>query len=41
MSFKRHEKENDLVFYVISVRDYEKLALNMAKIREYLLNKMR
>ena len=32
------EKENgDLVFYVISVRDYEKLALNMAKIREYLL----
>ena len=32
------EKDNgDLVFYVISVRDYEKLALNMAKIREYLL----
>ena len=33
-----YESQNgDLVFYVISVRDYEKLALNMAKIREYLL----
>ena len=33
-----YENQNgDLVFYVISVRDYEKLALNMAKIREYIL----
>ena len=33
-----YENNNgDLVFYVISVRDYEKLALNMAMIREYIL----
>ena len=31
-------KENgDLVGYVLSVRDYETLALNMAEIKRYLL----
>ena len=30
-------ENGDFVFFVLSVRVYEKLALNMAKIREYLL----
>ena len=34
---KRFIKENgDLVGYVLSVRDYETLALNMAEIRRYI-----
>ena len=34
---KRFIKENgDLVGYVLSVRDYETLALNMADIKRYL-----
>ena len=34
---KRFIKENgDLVGYVLSVRDYETLALNMAELRRYL-----
>ena len=34
---KKFEKENgDLVFYAISVRDYETLALNMAEIKRYI-----
>jgi len=34
---KRFSKENgDLVGYVLSVRDYETLALNMADIRRYI-----
>tara|TARA_Y100000310_G_scaffold76257_2_gene72730 strand:- start:4909 stop:5133 length:225 start_codon:yes stop_codon:yes gene_type:complete len=34
---KRFVKENgDLVGYVLSVRDYETLALNMADIKRYL-----
>ena len=33
----RFEKENgDLVFYAVSVRDYETLALNMAEIKRYI-----
>jgi len=37
-SFKqRFEKENgDLLFYAISVRDYETLALNMAEIKRFI-----
>ena len=35
---KRFTKENgDLVGYVLSVRDYETLALNMAELKRYLL----
>ena len=35
---KRFIKENgDLVGYVLSVRDYEGLALNMAELKRYLL----
>ena len=35
---KRFVKENgDLVGYVLSVRDYEGLALNMAEVKRYLL----
>ena len=35
---KRFRKENgDLVGYVLSVRDYETLALNMAEVKRYLL----
>jgi len=35
---KRFTKENgDLVGYVLSVRDYETLALNMAEVKRYLL----
>ena len=35
---KRFVKENgDLVGYVLSVRDYETLALNMAELKRYLL----
>ena len=35
---KRFIKENgDLVGYVLSVRDYETLALNMAELKRYLL----
>jgi len=34
---KRYEKENGVfLFYVISVRDYETLALNMAEIKRYI-----
>ena len=34
---KRFVKENgDLVGYVLSVRDYETLALNMAEIKRYI-----
>ena len=34
---KRYEKENGMfLFYVISVRDYETLSLNMAEIKRYL-----
>ena len=34
---KRFTKENgDLVGYVLSVRDYETLALNMAELKRYL-----
>ena len=34
---KRFEKENgDLLFYAISVRDYETLALNMAELKRFL-----
>ena len=34
---QRFEKENgDLLFYAISVRDYEKLALNMAELKRFL-----
>lgn len=34
---KRFEKENgDLVFYAMSVRDYETLALNMAELKRYI-----
>ena len=34
---KRFIKENgDLVGYVLSVRDYETLALNMAELKRYL-----
>ena len=34
---KKFEKENgDLVFYAVSVRDYETLALNMAEIKRYI-----
>jgi hypothetical protein len=38
VSFKqRFEKENGvLVFYSLSVRDYETLALNMAEIKRFL-----
>jgi len=33
----RYEKENGVfLFYVISVRDYETLALNMAEIKRYI-----
>ena len=33
----KFEKENgDLVFYAVSVRDYETLALNMAEIKRYI-----
>lgn len=35
---KRFVKENgDLVGYVLSVRDYETLALNMAELKRYLI----
>ena len=35
---KRFTKENgDLVGYVLSVRDYETLALNMAELKRYVL----
>lgn len=30
-------KHGELVFYAISVRDYENIALNMADLRRYLL----
>ena len=34
---KKFEKENgDVVFYAISVRDYENLALNLAELDRYL-----
>ena len=34
---KRFVKENgDLVFYALSVRDYESLALNMADLKRYI-----
>jgi len=34
---KRFAKENgDLVFYALSVRDYETLALNMADLKRYI-----
>ena len=34
---KRFAKENgDLVFYALSVRDYESLALNMADLKRYI-----
>ena len=34
---QKFEKENgDLVFYAVSVRDYETLALNMAEIKRYI-----
>ena len=34
---ERFAKENgDLLFYALSVRDYESLALNMAEIKRYL-----
>ena len=34
---KKFEKENgDLVFYAVSVRDYETLALNKAEIKRYI-----
>lgn len=34
---KRYEKENGMfLFYVINVRDYETLALNMAEIKRYI-----
>jgi hypothetical protein len=34
---KRFEKENgDLLFYAISVRDYETLTLNMAELKRFL-----
>ena len=34
---KRFSKKNDdLVWYVLSVKDYEGLALNMAEIKRYL-----
>jgi hypothetical protein len=34
---KRFVKENgDLLFYALSVRDYETLALNMAEIKRFL-----
>ena len=34
---ERFTKENgDYVFYVISVRDFQRLALNMADIKRYL-----
>ena len=34
---KRFAKENgDLVFYALSVRDYETLALNMAELKRYI-----
>jgi hypothetical protein len=34
---KRFEKENgDLLFYAMSVRDYETLALNMAEIKRFI-----
>jgi hypothetical protein len=34
---RRFEKENgDLLFYAISVRDYETLALNMAELKRFL-----
>ena len=34
---KRYEKENGMfLFYVISVKDYEALSLNMAEIRRYI-----
>tara|TARA_R110000822_G_scaffold70188_5_gene170022 strand:+ start:1952 stop:2185 length:234 start_codon:yes stop_codon:yes gene_type:complete len=34
---KRFAKENgDLLFYAISVRDYETLALNMAEIKRFI-----
>ena len=38
LAFKtRFEKENgDLLFYAISVRDYETLALNMAELKRFL-----
>ncbi len=31
------DKEGDLVFYAMSVRSYENLALNMAQIKEYIM----
>jgi len=35
---KKFEKENsELVFYAISVRDYEDLAINLSELRRYLL----
>ena len=34
---KRFAKENgDLLFYALSVRDYESLALNMADLKRYI-----
>ena len=34
---KRFVKENgEFLFYVISIRDYESLALNMAEIKRYI-----
>ena len=34
---RRFEKENgDLLFYAMSVRDYETLALNMAEIKRFI-----
>ena len=34
---KRYEKENGMfLFYVINVRDYETLSLNMAEIKRYI-----
>ena len=35
---KRFREENaDFLFYALSVRDYETLALNMAEIKRYIL----
>ena len=34
---KRFEKENgDLVFYALSVRDYETIAYNMAELKRFI-----
>lgn len=35
---KTFEKENnDIVFYSISVKDYEKMSLNLAELRRYII----